>query len=145
MVKAVYDELAKPNRKTILRSGLMMMCRTRALSYDEKFMIENEAGVRAIFYGLGADGTVSANKNTIKIIGENTPLFAQGYFVYDSKKSGSGTVSHLRFGPNPIHASYLVSKANFVGCHQPQFLETLDVLSNIQEGGVFLLNTCLWP
>jgi len=145
MVKAVYDELGKAQPKNHFTVGINDDVSHTSLEYDEKFMIENEAGVRAIFYGLGADGTVSANKNTIKIIGENTPLFAQGYFVYDSKKSGSGTVSHLRFGPNPIHASYLVTKANFVGCHQPQFLETLDVLSNIQEGGVFLLNSAYGP
>ena len=94
-----------------------------------------------MFYGLGADGTVGANKNSIKIIGENTDNYAQGYFVYDSKKSGAMTVSHLRFGPQPIHSSYLVSKANFVACHQWIFLERYDMLSSLVEGGVFLLNS----
>jgi pyruvate-ferredoxin/flavodoxin oxidoreductase len=97
--------------------------------------------VRAMFYGLGADGTVGANKNSIKIIGENTDNYAQGYFVYDSKKSGAMTVSHLRFGPQPIKSSYLVSKANFVACHQWIFLERYDMLSSLVDGGVFLLNS----
>ena len=94
-----------------------------------------------MFYGLGADGTVGANKNSIKIIGENTDNYAQGYFVYDSKKSGAMTVSHLRFGPQPIRSSYLVSKANFVACHQWIFLERYDMLSSLVPGGVFLLNS----
>ena len=94
-----------------------------------------------MFYGLGADGTVGANKNSIKIIGENTANYAQGYFVYDSKKSGAMTVSHLRFGPKPIRSSYLISKANFVACHQWIFLERYDMLSSLVEGGVFLLNS----
>ena len=123
----------------------MMIVTHTSLEYDENFIIDNPSGVRAIFYGLGADGTVSANKNSIKIIGESTSMFAQGYFVYDSKKSGSGTVSHLRFGPNPIHSTFLISKASFVGCHQFNFLETIDVLNNIEEGGVFLLNTFYGP
>ncbi len=97
--------------------------------------------VRAMFYGLGADGTVGANKNSIKIIGENTDNYAQGYFVYDSKKSGAATVSHLRFGPQPIRSSYLVSKANFVACHQWIFLERYDMLSALVPGGTFLLNS----
>ena len=97
--------------------------------------------VRAMFYGLGADGTVGANKNSIKIIGENTDNYAQGYFVYDSKKSGAMTVSHLRFGPQPIHSSYLISKANFVACHQWIFLERYDMLSSLVPGGDFLLNS----
>jgi pyruvate-ferredoxin/flavodoxin oxidoreductase len=97
--------------------------------------------VRAMFYGLGADGTVGANKNSIKIIGENTDNYAQGYFVYDSKKSGAMTVSHLRFGPQPIRSSYLISKANFVACHQWIFLERYDMLSTLVPGGVFLLNS----
>ncbi len=102
---------------------------------------EPDSVVRALFYGLGADGTVGANKNSIKIIGENTDNYAQGYFVYDSKKSGAMTVSHLRFGPQPIHSSYLVTKANFIACHQWIFLERYDMLSSLVEGGVFLLNS----
>ena len=94
-----------------------------------------------MFYGLGADGTVGANKNSIKIIGEETGLHAQGYFVYDSKKSGSVTVSHLRFGPRPIRSSYLISRANFVACHQFQLLERIDVLAIAEPGATFLLNS----
>ncbi len=105
------------------------------------FSTEPDSVIRAMFYGLGADGTVGANKNSIKIIGENTDNYAQGYFVYDSKKSGAMTVSHLRFGPQPIHSSYLVSKANFIACHQWIFLERYDMLSALVEGGVFLLNS----
>ena len=96
---------------------------------------------RALFYGLGSDGTVGANKNSIKIIGENTANYAQGYFVYDSKKAGAMTVSHLRFGPRPIRSTYLISEAQFVACHQPFFLERYDMLAHIAPGGVFLLNT----
>ena len=97
--------------------------------------------VRALFYGLGADGTVGANKNSIKIIGEETDNYAQGYFVYDSKKSGSMTVSHLRFGPQPIRSTYLITRANFVACHQPTFLDRYDMLRSLVPGGTFLLNT----
>ncbi len=145
MVKGVYDEMAKPNAKNHFTVGINDDVSHTSLEYDENFIIENPSGVRAIFFGLGADGTVSANKNTIKIIGESTPMYAQGYFVYDSKKSGSGTVSHLRFGPKPIHSTFLISKANFIGCHQFNFLETTDVLQKIEEGGVFLLNTTFGP
>ena len=98
-----------------------------------------------MFYGLGADGTVGANKNSIKIIGENTDNYAQGYFVYDSKKSGAMTVSHLRFGPRPIRSSYLISHANFIACHQWIFLERYDMLSALVPGGVFLLNSPFGP
>ena len=94
-----------------------------------------------MFYGLGADGTVGANKNSIKIIGEETDFFAQGYFVYDSKKSGSVTVSHLRFGPKQIKSSYLINRANFIACHQQVFLEKMDMLFGAEEGATFLLNT----
>ena len=116
-----------------------------SLDYDSDFSIEPENVVRAMFYGLGADGTVGANKNSIKIIGENTENYAQGYFVYDSKKSGAMTVSHLRFGPQPIRSSYLISKANFVACHQWIFLERYDMLSALVPGGVFLLNSPFGP
>ena len=97
--------------------------------------------MRAIFYGLGSDGTVGANKNSIKIIGENTPNHAQGYFVYDSKKAGSVTISHLRFGPQPIESTYLISRASFVACHQFSFLERMDVLVAAEPGATFLLNS----
>ena len=97
--------------------------------------------VRALFYGLGSDGIVGTNKNAIKIIGENTPFHAQGYFVYDSKKSGSMTISHLRFGPEPIHSPYLIKQANFVACHQPIFLKKINMAELLVPGGSFLLNT----
>jgi pyruvate-ferredoxin/flavodoxin oxidoreductase len=145
MVKGVYDEMRKADPKNHFTVGINDDVTHTSIDYDENFTIENPAGVRAIFFGLGADGTVSANKNSIKIIGESTPMFAQGYFVYDSKKSGSGTVSHLRFGPQPIHSPFLVSKASFIGCHQFNFLETTDVLEKVEEGGVFLLNTVHGP
>ena len=109
------------------------------------FSVESEDVFRALFYGLGSDGTVGANKDSIKIIGDNTANYAQGYFVYDSKKAGAITVSHLRFGPRPIRSSYLIGEAQFVGCHQPFFLERFDVLGHIAPGGVFLLNTPFGP
>src|SRR5205807_10355334 len=112
-----------------------------SLDFDPAFSTERDDSVRALFWGLGADGTVSANKNSIKIIGEETDNYAQGYFVYDSKKSGAMTVSHLRFGPKPIRSTYLVSKANFVACHQWIFLERYDMLSALVPGGTFLLNS----
>ena len=118
----------------------MTMLAKQALDYDNELSVHKGKMFRGMFYGLGADGTVGANKNSIKIIGETTDFFAQGYFVYDSKKSGSMTVSHLRFGENPIRAPYLINKANFVACHQFVFLETQDVLKNIEKGGTFLLN-----
>jgi pyruvate-ferredoxin/flavodoxin oxidoreductase len=141
MVKAIYDEMNKPSPKNHFTIGINDDLSGTSLEYDQQFTLETATGVRAIFYGLGADGTVSANKNTIKIIGESTSLYAQGYFVYDSKKSGSVTVSHLRFSPKPIHSTFLVSRANFVGCHQFNFLEVYDVLKNIESGGFFLLNS----
>src|SRR5262249_4522823 len=112
-----------------------------SLPSDPEFSTESDKVIRALFYGLGADGTVGANKNSIKIIGEGTNNFAQGYFVYDSKKSGSMTVSHLRFGPEPIRSTYLVSQANFVACHQPMFLDRYDMVKSLVPGGTFLLNT----
>ena len=104
------------------------------------FIIGSGASIRAMFFGLGADGTVGANKNTIKIIGEDPAFYAQGYFVYDSKKSGSQTVSHLRFGPKPIRAPYLIQSANFIACHQFNFLDKADVLRQAAPGATFLLN-----
>jgi pyruvate-ferredoxin/flavodoxin oxidoreductase len=142
MVKAVYDNLAaKPSPKDHFTVGIQDDVSHTSLNYDADFSIEPESVVRAMFYGLGADGTVGANKNSIKIIGENTENYGQGYFVYDSKKSGAMTVSHLRFGPQPIRSSYLISKANFVACHQWIFLERYDMLSTLVPGGVFLLNS----
>ncbi len=141
MVKAVYDNLGTPNPKDHFTIGIHDDVSHTSLDYDSEFSIEPENVVRAMFYGLGADGTVGANKNSIKIIGENTANYGQGYFVYDSKKSGAMTVSHLRFGPQPIRSSYLISKANFVACHQWIFLERYDMLSSLVQGGVFLLNS----
>ncbi len=112
-----------------------------SLDYDPEFSTEDPKTVRALFYGLGSDGTVGANKNSIKIIGSETPNYAQGYFVYDSKKSGSMTTSHLRFGPNPIRSTYLITKASFVACHNFSFLEKMDVLEAAMPGAVFLLNS----
>ena len=141
MVKAVYDNLKKPQPKDHFTIGIKDDVTQTSLDYDATFSTEPDSVIRAMFYGLGADGTVGANKNSIKIIGENTDNYAQGYFVYDSKKSGAMTVSHLRFGPQPIESSYLVSKANFIACHQWIFLERYNMLSSLVEGGVFLLNS----
>lgn len=141
MVKAVFDNLKLDNPKNHFTVGIIDDVTYTSLDYDPSFIIEGDDVVRCLFYGLGADGTVGANKNSIKIIGEETENYAQGYFVYDSKKSGSTTVSHLRFGKKPIRSTYLVQKANFVGCHQFTLLEKFDVLENIIEGGTFLLNS----
>ena len=141
MVKAVYDNLKQSKPKDHFTVGIHDDVSHTSLDYDAAFSTEPDSVVRALFYGLGADGTVGANKNSIKIIGENTDNYGQGYFVYDSKKSGAMTVSHLRFGPQPIHSSYLVSKANFIACHQWIFLERYDMLSSLVPGGVFLVNS----
>jgi pyruvate-ferredoxin/flavodoxin oxidoreductase len=140
MVKAVFDELGRPHPKTHFTIGIVDDVTGLSLPVDEAFDIEAADTVRAVFFGLGADGTVGANKNSIKIIGEETDNFAQGYFVYDSKKSGAVTISHLRFGPKPIRAPYLIARASFVACHQYSFLERYDVLRYAEPGGVFLLN-----
>jgi len=145
MVKAVFDELGKTKPKNHFTVGINDDVSHTSLEVDPTFDIEPSDMVRAMFFGLGADGTVGANKNTIKIIGEDPDFFAQGYFVYDSKKSGSQTVSHLRFGPDPIHAPYLVQSANFIGCHQFNFLEKADVLSRAAKGATFLLNSTHGP
>ncbi|MBV8050811.1 MAG: pyruvate:ferredoxin (flavodoxin) oxidoreductase [Acidobacteriaceae bacterium] len=141
MVKAVYENLNETKPKDHFTIGINDDLSHTSLTYDAEFSTEPQNVVRALFYGLGADGTVGANKNSIKIIGENTSNYAQGYFVYDSKKSGAVTVSHLRFGPQPIHSSYLVSRANFVACHQWIFLDRYDMLSALIPGGTFLLNS----
>ena len=112
-----------------------------SLPWDSSFTTESDDVTRAVFYGLGSDGTVGANKNSVKIIGENTSLFAQGYFVYDSKKSGAVTVSHLRFSPRPIRSTYLIDRANFVACHQFNLMESIDILKIAADGATFLLNS----
>ncbi|MBK8985429.1 MAG: pyruvate:ferredoxin (flavodoxin) oxidoreductase [Chloroflexi bacterium] len=145
MVKAVYDELTQPKPKNSFTIGINDDVTHTSLEWDKEFDIEADDVVRAVFYGLGSDGTVGANKNSIKIIGEDTDNYAQGYFVYDSKKAGSVTVSHLRFGPRPINAAYLVQTASFVACHQFSFLERYDVLRLAKTGAVFLLNSPYGP
>ena len=145
MVHAVYANLSAAQAKDHFTVGIHDDVGNTSLAYSPEFSTEPENVVRAMFYGLGADGTVGANKNSIKIIGENTENYAQGYFVYDSKKSGAMTVSHLRFGPKPIRSTYLVSRANFVACHQWIFLERYDMLSALDDGGVFLLNSPYGP
>ena len=141
MIQGVFDNLAQDKPKNHFTIGINDDLTHTSLEYNPDFSTEPENIVRAIFYGLGSDGTVGANKNTIKIIGESTDNYAQGYFVYDSKKSGSVTVSHLRFGSQAIHSPYLINKASFVGCHQWNFLEKLPVLDAIEPGGTFLLNS----
>jgi pyruvate-ferredoxin/flavodoxin oxidoreductase len=145
MVKAVFDELAKPRPKNHFTIGIVDDVTHTSLTYDPDFDIEPKDVFRAVFFGLGADGTVGANKNSIKIIGEGTANYAQGYFVYDSKKSGAMTISHLRFGPRPIRSEYLVKSANFIACHQFNFLEKFDVLELAAPGAVFLLNSPYGP
>ena len=141
MVKAVFDNLKLSQPINHFTVGINDDVSRTSLAVDPEFSTEHERVIRAMFYGLGADGTVGANKNSIKIIGEGTDNYAQGYFVYDSKKSGSMTVSHLRFGPDPIRSTYLVSRANFVACRQPMFLEKFDMAKSLVPGGTFLLNT----
>ncbi|HET8546683.1 MAG TPA: pyruvate:ferredoxin (flavodoxin) oxidoreductase, partial [Bryobacteraceae bacterium] len=145
MVKAVYDELSKARPKRHFTLGINDDVTHLSLRWDPSFDTEPKDVVRALFYGLGADGTVGANKNSVKIIGEETANFAQGYFVYDSKKSGAVTISHLRFGPSPIRSTYLINRANFVACHQFNFLEKFDVLRNAELGATFLLNSPFGP
>ena len=143
MVKAVFDELKKEQPKNHFTIGIHDDLTHTSLDFDPAFSIEPADETRAVFFGLGADGTVGANKNSIKIIGENTDLYAQGYFVYDSKKSGSQTVSHLRFGPRPIRRPYLIAEgqANFVACHQFNFIRKKDLLKYAAPGATFLLNS----
>ncbi len=145
MVKAVFDELKKAEPKNHFTVGIQDDVTHTSLNYDPDYSTEDPRTVRALFYGLGSDGTVGANKNSIKIIGKGTDNYAQGYFVYDSKKAGAVTVSHLRFGPDPIRSTYLITKANFVACHQFQFLDRIDVLTAAEPGAVFLLNTPFGP
>jgi pyruvate-ferredoxin/flavodoxin oxidoreductase len=141
MVKGVFDELKKDAPKNHFTIGINDDVSHSSLTYDASFDTEDPKCHRALFYGLGSDGTVGANKNSIKIIGNETDYFAQGYFVYDSKKSGSMTTSHLRFGPNPIRSSYLITRASFIACHNFSFLEKVDVLEPANPGATFLLNS----
>ena len=141
MVRAVFAELAKDSAKNHFTIGIKDDVTHTSLDYDASFQIEVGDATRALFFGLGADGTVGANKNSIKIIGENTDLYCQGYFVYDSKKSGSRTVSHLRFGPEPIHAPYLIQSANFIACHKFDQVNKVEILRDAAEGAVFLLDS----
>jgi pyruvate-ferredoxin/flavodoxin oxidoreductase len=145
MIKAVFDNLAQASPKNHFTVGIDDDLSHTSLDVDLNFSIEPDDVVRAQFFGLGSDGTVGANKESIKIIGENTDHFAQGYFVYDSRKSGAMTISHLRFGPRPIRSTYLITSANFIGCHQPVLLETYDVLKDLAPGTTFLLNSPFGP
>jgi len=141
MVKAVFDNLAADRPKNRFTVGIDEDVTHSSLAYGPPLVTQSDDVVRCMFYGLGSDGTVGANKNSIKIIGEGTDNYAQGYFVYDSKKAGSITVSHLRFGPRPIRSTYLVNAANFIGCHAWMFLERYDMLAAAVEGATFLLNS----
>lgn len=140
MVKAVFDELKNDHPKNHFTVGIDDDVTHTSLTYDKNFSLEARHKFRGLFFGLGADGTVSANKNSIKIIGEKTDDHVQGYFVYDSKKSGSLTVSHLRFGKKPIESTYLINSANFVACHHFNYLTKYDILKDAEHGAVFLLN-----
>ncbi|MHC5740819.1 MAG: pyruvate:ferredoxin (flavodoxin) oxidoreductase [Nostoc sp.] len=141
MVKGIFDNLAQAKPKNHFTIGINDDVSHTSLSFDPSFSTESDNVVRAMFYGLGADGTVGANKNSIKIIGEETDNYAQGYFVFDSKKSGSMTVSHLRFGKEPIRSTYLIDQANFIGCHHWGFLERIDILKAAIPGATLLLNS----
>ncbi|MGB5665789.1 MAG: pyruvate:ferredoxin (flavodoxin) oxidoreductase [Maribacter sp.] len=140
MVKAVYDELDKEKPLNHFTVGINDDVSFRSLEIGDRLNTVKTT-FNCMFYGLGSDGTVGANKNSIKIIGETTDNYVQGYFVYDSKKAGAQTVSHLRFGPKPIYSTYLIHKANFIACHQFNFIEKYDILKNIKKGGTFLLNS----
>src|SRR5207249_10912394 len=145
MIKAVFDNLARPSPKNHFTVGIEDDLSHTSLDVDSNFSVERDDVVRAQFFGLGSDGTVGANKESIKIIGENTDYFAQGYFVYDSKKSGAMTISHLRFGPRPIHSEYLISRAGFVAVHQFGFFERYDVLERAAEGATLLVSAPYSP
>ena len=145
MVKGVFDELKKEQPKNSFTVGIEDDVTNKSIEYDPDFSTEGENVFRGLFYGLGSDGTVGANKNSIKIIGGDTPNYAQGYFEYDSRKAGTITVSHLRFGPKPIHSIYLVNKVRFIACHQFVFLERYDMLKDAMPGATFLLNSPFGP
>lgn len=141
MVAGVFTELARERPRPRFTVGIDDDVSGTSIDYDAAFDIESPNVTKAVFFGMGSDGTVGANKNTIKILGSDEGTYAQGYFVYDSKKSGSQTVSHLRFGPQRIRAPYLVQRAGFVGCHHERFLRTVDVLGRAADGAVLLLNS----
>ena len=145
MVKGIYDELKKDEPMTGFAVGIEDDVTGLSISYDPSFSTEADTVTRCMFYGLGSDGTVGANKDAIKIIGKHTDLYVQGYFVYDSKKSGSSTVSHLRFGTTPIHSTYLITSANFIALHQPSLLNTFDFLKDAAPGCTFLINSPAAP
>ncbi len=141
MVKAVFDNLKLEHPKNHFTIGINDDVSFTSLPYDEEFHLPGDGIVQCLFYGLGSDGTVGANKNSIKIIGDETDNCAQGYFVYDSRKAGTYTISHLRFGPKQINKPYLITKADFLACHKFSFIERIDMLANIKVGGTFLLNS----
>ncbi len=142
MAKAVFDNMKKAGPKNHFTIGIVDDVTRLSLEYEEDIGDTTPPGtVQCKFWGLGSDGTVGANKSAIKIIGDNTPLYAQGYFAYDAKKSGGYTVSHLRFGKEPIKSTYLITNADYVACHQPSYVHLYDVLEGIKEGGTFLLNS----
>ena len=145
MAKTVFDELKKPEPKRGFTIGITDDVSHTSLTVDPSFDIEPPDMVRALFFGLGADGTVGANKNSTKILAADPNRHAQGYFVYDSKKSGSYTISHLRFGPRPIRAPYLLKSANFVGIHKFDFLYKLDTLAAAAPGATVLINSPYAP
>ena len=145
MVKSIFDELAQGKPRNHFTVGINDDVTHTSLPFDPAFSTEGEDTTRAVFFGLGADGTVGAVRNTVKIVGENTPLYAQGYFVYDSRKAGSLTISHLRISPRPIRGSYLVHSANFVACHQSHFPDRIDVLAMAEPGATFLLSSPFGP
>jgi len=145
MVAGIFTELSAERPRSRFTIGINDDVSGTSLPYDRTLDIESPRTLRAVFFGMGSDGTVGANKNTIKILGEDPGRHAQGYFVYDSKKSGSETVSHLRFGPDPIRAPYLIDQAGFVGCHHPRLIERPEVLQRAAPGATFLLNTSVPP
>ena len=140
MAKAVFDNLAG-EMKNHFTVGIHDDVTHLSLDYSEKIDAAPEGTYRCKFYGLGSDGTVGANKNSIKIIGDHTDMYAQGYFSYDSKKSGGLTVSHLRFGKSPIKSTYLIDVADLIACHNPSYVSSYDMLSDAKDGGIFLLNS----
>jgi pyruvate-ferredoxin/flavodoxin oxidoreductase len=145
MAKAVFEELDKPDPRNGFTVGITDDVGHKSLDFDRRYVLEPEGVVRALFYGLGADGTVGANKNSVKILAEDAGLYAQGYFVYDSHKSGAQTISHLRFGPQPIRSPYLITSANFIACHQYDFVQRRDLLAAAAPGATFLLNCPYGP
>ena len=140
MVKGIYDELLKDKPKNHFTVGINDDITNTSIAIDQDFTVKRST-INCMFYGLGSDGTVGGNKNSIKIIGETTDNYVQGYFVYDSKKAGAQTISHLRFGPDPIYSSYLIDKADFIASHQFNFIEKYNMIADLKEGGTFLLNS----